>query len=283
MDIADLFNYHADYLHAFFSKRLVQIVSMSILATPRTDIEGIARHKGIPSVNTGFLIEIENEWFVATAGHVIEKIKELPNEGRSLQSITAFVGMGPSQAGTEVRLEAKRLAFGYDEKRAIDVGLISIEEEERTAIAQAGGEAFLPVECQTPNFEPNLYLTTGFPHHATDPQYSISEDKQTQHLVVKANWPLIPLWPIRDGRSDTDMLPHFRSIQVGRSDAIPFTSANGMSGGPILAIQLGTNAFRFSVLAMQTFENKQGNDIVLGGPFLRQLRSLHRMRNNESE
>lgn len=278
--VPDLFNRYGPRLQKLLGSRLVSIVYLHARNEPITGADGREIWHERPEFKTGFLIEFDNEWFVATAGHVIEEMKRFIDAGRQIVSISLFAGYDRDD-GTwdEIKIEAKTREYAHDPKTQEDVGLMSLTIDERIRLVKAGCDAFTPEQWGTPKFKPQLFVVAGFPKDVRDLKPAGKSVWNAQ------NWPLLPLLPISHDYRAKGELPHFRGVRVGDSKT-PLDSTNGMSGGPIIAIEIVEEktltkgikvTYNFALMAIQGFENTDGDQRIVGGSYVKHLIKLHRV------
>ncbi len=241
-EFVGLFETYKDLLFSWLNQRLILICLTHRIAEIPESVSGMARYYAKSALNTGFLIEIDNDWFVATAAHVLKHVETLRGRGREIAGTTLFAGFGhPGRTqSVPVTVHPEKLYLWDDERADVDIALMPLTSSERIELVRAGADAVRPEQYLPPEFEPNMYVLTGFPCNPTD---RWAEDTMTDSQIVMSSnqrWPLIPIEPVKHNRTDTlteywkDRQFRARRVQLADGE---MPDLNGMSGGPIVAVR----------------------------------------------
>jgi hypothetical protein len=266
-----LFKYHARQIHFDLMQHVVQIVYTYVsddANASASDSESLAI-----SVKTAFLIEIADQWFMCTAGHVFDEMQRETEGGRLLRHL------GISYGFQTTRVSHRELEQGpnpiihllYDEPTCTDVGFISLTPADRLALSTAGCSAFRDDEAPVP--DPHLFVALGFPKHNRDIVPSQVADGVQASV---AQWfPMLPLEAVRDADHQTglaamDRKPQFVARVLGRhgvldGEDVVLVDSNGMSGGPIVSLRLGEQGYWCALVAMVCWERVEQS--LIGGNY----------------
>ena len=242
------------YRH-FVSLRRVEVIP----GIPGTPIGGFV----VPKRYSGSVACIRGEWFLITAGHVIEGLAGLAERGYLLEQWALDVRGNPASQDADFipfdLVDAAKHAR-YDKAKG-DFGCIHLREEYRVKL-QAAGIVPITEQAWRAPAEAEAYWLLGIPDELVEIRGSGAEAEERTLFSVIGVERLVNLPShIQGGAFFYAKLPD-KSLLV--SDGRELDNIVGVSGGPIFALK--TNPFRYWCVAIQSAWYRQDR-IILGYPY----------------
>jgi hypothetical protein len=201
-----------------------------------------------------FVIELEDNWFLITAGHILNDLDKLLAHGGRIHESTLFDGWSGRSA------QAPAIPFNYadsarffiDDDDGIDVGVISLPPFLRRSLVASGVQPVRQALWTNPPEFPDRLVVVGLPSELMEGRLSYADRKS---LSVE---PVIML--LHSCEEPPEMKKRFRRL-YGRFDASsPTTPADemlsdvvGLSGGPVFAFKIySDNAVKYWVVGIQS-------------------------------
>lgn len=267
------FERHKHEIHAELSRRLVRLAYIHALRSPRNDGAIVADWNGRAEFRSAFLLAHKDALLICTAGHVLRDLREHSSGDRNLAHLEVQAGFHNSAlVKLPLSLDLTDSVYAFNEASGIDFGAIRVPAQLVPQLQAAGCKAFSGQQIQPPTFDPNLFVSMGFPRATRE--VAVTEEPHRVEVSIVQKYPMLPLEAVRDSGRDDGKIPRFAGRPLSRvgqldDEVVLYTSANGMSGGPILALRLEDGGFHSALLAIQTYETLDGS--ILGGCYVRNL------------
>jgi hypothetical protein len=235
---------------------------------------------------TAFVISIEKTWYLVTAGHVLRNILNALDAGKDLKNWHIDDCTGRHRVGQHPWLfnfERNRLISIYDDEEGWDYGIFQLDYLTTIALEKSGISPLDESTWEAVNIESAdfLYLI-GLPYELnqyTDPTAHVDRKivgMKVKRLLDRPAGLNETLRPRIYGRIDESM----------RSSCGRLTDIDGMSGGPLFAVQdFGEGRLRYGVVGIQSASDT-GNRVIAAcpiRPFLVGVRKLARELNGNPE
>lgn len=218
---------------------------------------------------TAFLATTRQCALVVTAGHVLAKV---PRD--RLMQLEVLLPAVDGGEGVAMTLPHRSTCHVIDdEETGRDYGAIELSQHTLASLEHAGAIACPPGMWLQPPARPELYVVLGMPRRRHDPNGG-----EHRHGRSAIDLVLLPLQQCSESfESEPGRIGRFRAIPVTRQlgggtpdDFLP--DMQGLSGGPIFAIERTAHGADASLVAIQSVEQCNG---VIGGcyvqPFLSRL------------
>lgn len=232
------------------------IISLSWVDA-KTQPDGASDYDPKAFAVSGFVISVRNIWFLVTAGHILRDLDNRLRAGRRIVNsrlIDGFVSREPSQP-IPFPLGDTPQWYVYDD--GLDYALIPL----RTCFVRllsTGGVSALGENAWVDIPEsPDGDFLLGFPNQAAE--IAVAPNGGKGNVTVSLGTPLLPVQRVYD---PPDVLKRgaerfYASVPFTDGDVgdkqITLTDIDGMSGGPIFAVQRAENdRFRYWVVAVQS-------------------------------
>jgi hypothetical protein len=227
-------------------------------------------------LGTGFLVELERCVVVATAGHVLAKLRkatEAPN--RLIRLDLDF--RHPLTNSPPVTLYRDQLIpiIEDSEPQAIDHGALLLPPRALEQVRAAGGVPLEPaIWKDIPVPAPDIYFALGFP---SEYRGTAGPEVSAGRVGFTTSWArlILPLslypdsYQAHEGERRT-FRAKFGNLATGQ---FLIESLNGMSGGPVLAAQQTGDCVQISLIGIQSAWNKHAKTVTacFAMPFLRRI------------
>lgn len=199
-----------------------------------------------PWVISGFLIEILNQWFDVTVGHVIRDLEALRDAGRKLH--TWRLG----EVTAEGRFENKAVPYDFefdkwlvlhDADRGLDYATLYLESLYQMNLAAAGAEAIDREFWGDYVTEHDYWVVLGLPSETT--QHS-DGDGIAGRLVM------VPIFSVDtpDMAGDEQQNKFYARLDDGSESVVQ--SMKGMSSSPIYSLKKIGDEWRYKVIGIQS-------------------------------
>ncbi len=221
---------------------------------------------------SGFLVSINEDWYIATASHVLEEVDSLlrtqSNRTYSFRIVDHF---GPSASHTlSIPFDyqgADRYRTDYEATGA-DFGLIKISDFYRN---QMRANPQTPIDQESwgyeMDFEPTAYLTLGIPHEAVA---SVGESVDGRCTINSRKFEVVGLRVSRILQPPPEILnKDYPTFWAELSETPELSSIKGMSGCPILAFgKTASGNVKYEVTAVQSgWYHRRKPRIIFGSDF----------------
>jgi hypothetical protein len=269
-------------IHQTLCRYLVRIRMIHSAPRPVSASTPIKSWDGRIEQRTGFLIDIDDNWYVCTAGHVIHDLFQKNPERVvvDLKIMYKFQTMYP--LALDLNPKALNIRSSYSEDTGLDFGLIPLTGEQRRSMEAEDCHAFTEELFSPPIFEASMFGLMGFPKDTRIDTVTLGEDSMNWRteqyhplLLVEA----IPD-PLRESlpHRSAGRLPMFRGRIVQIPTKPPVLEVNGMSGGPIVALRVNAerSGFWCTVIAVLGGEKEVPGGREISGSFIQHLVKLHR-------
>ena len=258
-----------DGIMGFFGRHFV-----SIAWVDRTPGSRAVANNGVGTVVniSAFVISVRGEWFLVTAGHIIEDLKAAKSRG---QVLTGFQLRDFWASNTVNRMPipidsdylVSRSQSLYDANLGIDCACIHLNAYYRKLMQANGIVALSEFAWQRELPEtPDFHIMLGVPSQLS--RVESQGDCPSQRL----NFVLIPVRPVQELPEQQRGLPHrfygHLDEHLHCPDGTPLDDIDGMSGGPIIAFKYNEQGkLRYWVVAIQSswLPSKR---IVIGFPVI---------------
>jgi len=258
-----------DNIVGFFARHFVSIAWVD--RTP--GLRAVANNGvGTPFNISAFVVSVCGEWFLLTAGHIIEDLKAAKSRG---QVLTGFQLSDSWASNTANRMPIpidsdyliSRCQSLYDDNLGMDYACIHLNDYYRKLLQANGIVALdeLAWERGLPE-SPDFHMMLGVP-------------SQLSRVELQGDWPyqqmncvLIPVRPVQELPEQQRGLPHRFYGQLDEHlrcpDGTPLDDIDGMSGGPIIGVKRNEKGeLRYWVVAIQSAW-LQSKRIVIGCPVI---------------
>lgn len=191
---------------------------------------------------TAFVIDINDHWFLVTAGHVLREIDDYVQAGYEIEK-SRFIDTLPSQSTSNManpfEYEPEDV-FYADADKGMDFGVMAVRNFYRRAMEKNGVVPLNESTWGEPAGKADRYLMLGIPEELS----KVSEHKIDFANMIHVVEPLEehPKW---FNKYNTPMFYG----RVHLNSAVK--SLSGMSGGPILALREIDGKLRYWVHAVQ--------------------------------
>lgn len=221
-------------------------------------VPGTVGEKGL--VFSGFLVVVGGVWFYVTAGHILRRIRSALNAGANFD----IWRLGDQTAGNRFYDTAIPFAFDIDrwcviESEAIGLDYATVPLEEMYCRAlQAGGA--IPIDKSAWGdyvTEYDQWALVGVPSE------TVSYDGKT---IVTAR---VVVAPIEPAEEPSEAGPKAQNQFYGRlkDDSVTVVKdMDGMSGGPIFALNKIEGTWKYSVIGVQSAWYEQAR-VIAACPF----------------
>lgn len=206
-------------------------------------------------VITSFVLSVQENWFLVTAGHCLQSIDEYKANGYVIQKCYLMDSMGAGATHFEP------IIFTYDiaqpqympDSREMDYGIIPLSAYYQ-GLLSANNITSLNEEVwrKQPN-KPESFALVGIPEDF------IQRDNETVGIVAVLNW--IDECEKPDNFPDTELPLFYGKVKLHSNQR----SVAGMSGGPIFAFEQVNGQYRYWLKALQSRWRGQ-SEIVIGCP-----------------
>ena len=203
---------------------------------------------------SGFVIEILGEWFLATAGHVLEYLDSVLKEGkRKLVSCKLMDHFGWDASCDHpipfMHYEDTLKYFVDDDEKGLDCGFLGLSPYYRKLLEANEVSALSErVWLTEPPDEVDLFAIIGFPTEMTRTEMEKTPEglemlSSVHHMMLTVKQIPKPEWA-----NDTSCDYFFGQL----GDDIPIQSVKGMSGSPLFAIKLSMTGIRYWMIGIQS-------------------------------
>src|SRR6266487_3461966 len=178
-------------------------------------------------VITAFVLSVQEQWFLVTAGHCLQKIDEMKKEGYAIQKCYLMDSMGVGATHFDP------IIFTYDlakpqympDSREMDYGIIPLSTYYQRLLS---ANKVTPISEEFWRLQPNnpeSFALIGIPDE------SIQRNDNTVGIITALNW--IEECEKPEHLPNTQLPLFYGKITLHSNQS----SIRGMSGGPILAFE----------------------------------------------
>ena len=205
---------------------------------------------------TGFLIEVNERWYMVTAGHCLKKFEAaLVHPKIRLTGVALVGGFGPSSTSVASvpfhhYADAPRNAVD-DNARGLDYGWIKIRQYYRNFLEQEGALPIPLIDVNQPaKGEVWDHVIVGFPDELVEKNLNAADQAdpikgEIEPVMISAN---------AMNQIPADLAAIANLWFIGQlNQTSPLKSAVGLSGGPIIEIAVDGNEFNFRMLALKSW------------------------------
>lgn len=229
---------------AFFHRHLIPIV----FEFRKDDI-------GVPFVITSFVLSVQKQWFLVTAGHCLQKVDELKREGYAIHKCYLMDSMGVGATHFEP------IIFTYDlakpqfmaDSREMDYGIIPLSTYYQELLSANNVSPLNEEVWRIQPNKPESFALIGIPDEF------IQKDDNTVGIITALNW--IEECEKPEHLPNTELPLFYGKIKLHSNQR----SVKGMSGGPIFAFEQVNGQYRYWLKALQSSWLDQ-SEIVIGCP-----------------
>lgn len=209
------------------------------------------RDPATPFFCSGFLLSLDERWYLVTAGHVLKNMEEAVREGRhfyeGFKLVDCYGSRAPHKDPIPFDFDAANKVYQYDEENGLDYALIAI-----SPLYQKLLEANNVIAIREPDWE--RWKRTRYKDHF---MLGFQKELIEQAVVPGANDYLVRGQPVptfiyvhklRSPPANLRKTKYPRFVgQVGPNDSVG--NLAGMSGGPIFGV---TSKSKHGIVAIQS-------------------------------
>lgn len=206
-------------------------------------------------VITAFVLSVQEQWFLVTAGHCLQKVDECKEDGYVIQKCYLMDSMGAGATHFEP------IIFAYDiakpqyisNSREMDYGFIPLLAYYQGLLI---ANNIVPLSEEVWRIQPNnpdSFALIGIPDEF------IQRGNNTVGIITVLNW--IDECEKPEHFQKTDLPLFYGKIRLHSNQG----SVRGMSGGPIFAFEQDNGQYRYWLKALQSSWGDQ-SEIVIGCP-----------------
>jgi hypothetical protein len=229
---------------AFFHRHLVPIV-----------FEFRKGNNKLPFVITAFVLSVQEQWFLVTAGHCLERVDEYKESGYLIQKCYLMDSMGVGA------MHFEPLIFTYDlakpqyvpDNREMDYGIIPLSPYYQELLKVNNITPLNEEVWRIQPSNPESFALIGVPDEF------IQRDNDTVGIVTAINW--IEECEKPEHLPNTELPLFYGKIKLHPNQR----SVRGMSGGPIFAFELIKGQYKYWLKALQSSWLEQ-SEVVIGCP-----------------
>lgn len=207
-----------------------------------------------------FVMSIDDEWFLVTAGHCLKEIEKIKNAGYSIakSSLLDFGGLNAKHF-QPIPFDFENSIYGHLDDNKYDYGIIQLSTYYRRLMESNDISALNEEVWEKQPKDPDFYFLLGVPDQLTE----VTEDKikitTTLHTVIKCD-----SVPIEFEKTEA---PTFYG-EIHLDDDL--SSIKGMSGGPLFSFKrTESGELKYWLCAVQSrwIKNKRLIAACLINPF----------------
>ena len=206
-------------------------------------------------VVTAFVLSVQKQWFLVTAGHCLQKVDNCKEQGYVIQKCYLMDSMGVGATHFEP------IIFTYDlakpqyvpDSREMDYGIIPLSTYYQELLST---NDIAPLHEEVWRIQPNdpdSFALIGIPDEF------IQRDNNTVGIITVLNW--IDECEKPEHFPETKLPLFYGKIKLHSNQS----SVRGMSGGPIFAFEQAKGQYRYWLKALQSSWRDQ-SEIVIGCP-----------------
>lgn len=248
----------ADQILDQLRTHLVGLSWLDVLSEPRKGKK--SRERGHPEAFavSSFVLSVQDQWFLCTAGHVLHDFERRLEAGRQLVK-SRLIDIGTRPGGfpaVPFDFGPSQCMYVDDKELGLDYGAVPLRPLYRAQLEQGGVIPLSERAWSDPPKRADAYFMLGYP--TTAKSIEIETTAHGGNVRVELNTPLVPLV---EAQHVPDCLQTGTSRFYGR---VPVVTGNangrrlemndidGMSGGPIFAVKWGDDRFRYWLVAVQS-------------------------------
>ncbi len=211
MDIAAYFNQHCVPLYIQFAKRNAELVNI---------------------VMSAFVLSIDDEWFLVTAGHWWRDIGDLQNSGYCIEK-SRLIDYAGSQSKhfQPIPFDIESSVKMVIDKNKYDYGIIHLRQTYRSLLESNGIKPFDESVWDKQPENPDFHFLLGIPTELTEECGNNVVIKPTFHTVKESQ-------EAYEAFEKNDAPTFYGKIEIDNYD---LSSIKGMSGGPLVSFKKTEN------------------------------------------
>ncbi|WP_077033395.1 hypothetical protein [Pelomonas sp. KK5] len=196
-------------------------------------------------VFSGFVVEIEGEWFYVTAGHILDAVEQALAKGNSLSHwrLTEHL-LQPKfgNKGVPYDLDIRQWYWIHDEARGLDYAITHLRQFYRDQL-EAGGVLSLARKGWNVPHPDQQWGLMGVPSESVD------YDGET---LIGARLVMVALEPAEapEGAGAKAENVHYARLADGSEQVV--RDVDGMSGGPVFAVGEVDGQTRYGIIGVQS-------------------------------
>lgn len=203
---------------------------------------------------TCFVIELDDSWFLITAGHILNGLDQLLTHGGRIHESQLFDGWsGRSTQAPAVPFNyAEATRFYVDDDDGIDVGVIALPPFLRRSLVASGVQPVRQALWTNPPESPDRLVVVGLPS-------ALMKDRTAppDHKSLSVEPVIMLLEPCEE---PLEMKKRFRRLYGQFTAPSPdnpgramLSDIDGLSGGPVFAFKIHPdNAIKYWVIGIQS-------------------------------
>lgn len=248
----------ADQILDQLRTHLVGLSWLDVLSEPQKGNK--ARERDCPEAfaASGFVLSVQDQWFLCTAGHVLHGLERRLQAGRRLVK-SRLIDVGTRPGGfpaVPFDFGPSHCMYVDDDELGLDYGAVPLRPLYRAQLEQGGVIPLSEGAWSDPPKRADAYFMLGYPTSAKSIEIETTARGGSVH--VELNAPLVPLVEashvpdcLRTGTSRFyARVPKVTGNANGRR--LEMDDIDGMSGGPIFGVQWGDHRFRYWLVAVQS-------------------------------
>lgn len=208
---------------------------------------------------SSFLIEIESELYLVTAGHAIEDLNLAIEAGYLLSNCSLIDFVTNDGEATPFHFELGEFLYAYEEG-GVDYATIKLSLLYSDMMRNIGVKSFRPADCLEPSSAAMLYVVYGAPL------------EWTEHIPAQGRQDFLKSCPTPitlDRMEDHIVDDNFRRM-VFKVTAMPksehkgpLDSIVGMSGGPVFAFRQTDQGLKYWLVGLQSKWKRNQKELLV--------------------
>jgi hypothetical protein len=225
---------------------------------------------------TGTILEIFDTWFIATAGHCLQSIKDATDHPKIRVEAQVLADYFGPKATNDTPIPFKPLEQGYlfIDEEGLDYGFVVVSDLWKKNLERNGIVPFTSRQWKFPaNLAFERYAVVGFPDEYTDGSATLNSTSMTGYV----NPAYVPVERMSDDTSKT--FPRFKGRILDKGNQ---KSIKGMSGGPIFGFFHEAGEAKYLLVALQSTWDERSKVFGCAIPVI--MRHLeHKIREYQSQ
>lgn len=184
---------------------VIRIRCLSALVTPKEGVEGIPSVSPLLTISSGFLINVSNNLFICTAGHVLKSLVENTTGSRRCVCLEIEYGFHCEELQS-VELEIDLSRIHYIDECGFDVGVMHLPRQCSVEIKKCGCVPWGIMQYKPPE-DVDIFVILGFPKQTREEVLQF--DENSLRLSLRQHYTILPIGPLADDSRSRGMIPRF--------------------------------------------------------------------------
>ncbi len=234
------------------------------LVEPREGSTIFEQYDVQPRLASGCIINVRDEWFFLTAGHVLESIKRAPEVGRKTFRFSLLEGIhrpGGRAEHIPLPFDPENVFILDHEGSGLDYGLVPIAPLLRATLSANGVCCVSEDLVAEVDEEFDGYAVIGFPGEEFKVTTKDSPTRRDAAVFIGAA--TLPVERLHGedvpetyrgltGNPFIGKIVSLRGHYVGKSGSVELDSIGGMSGAPIFGLRVKDQSIELGLVAVQS-------------------------------